>query len=210
VKRSVLVLLLAASAALVRPAAAQVWGQYTSAETVPVNGHLFGGYLHASNNFLGLLAQLRLSFYPNIDFGFQGGLTRISTSAGNDVTSLRIGTDLKALVAHTPRLDWSLGGALGVETGDNLHVLTVGPTVVASHTFGNASGGGVTPYAGAGLMFSNVEIEDRSFTDFSMPFRLGAEFRLAPEVRLCAELQLRASDEVNDDFGIVTGVNLPF
>src|SRR4029077_6858714 len=71
VKRSVLVLLLAATPALVRPAAAQVWGQYTSAETVPVNGHMFGGYLHASSNFLGLLAQLRLSFYPNVDFGFQ-------------------------------------------------------------------------------------------------------------------------------------------
>ena len=208
-KRLALVLLLAAGAVLARPAGAQVYGQYTSAEVVTVNGHVFGGYVHASNNFLGLLAQLRLSFYPNVDFGFQGGLTRISL-AGGDVTTLRIGGDLKALVAHSSSGDIAVGGALGIDTGDHLHVLTIGPTVVASRTFGSASGAGITPYGGLGLLFSNVEIGSRQFTDFSLPFRAGAEFRLAPEVRLCAELQLRVSDEVNDDFGFVTGVNLPF
>lgn len=208
-KRLALVLLFAAGAAFARPAAAQVYGQYTSAEIVPVNGHMFGGYVHASNDFLGLLAQLRLSFYPNVDFGFHGGLTRISL-AGGDVTSLRIGGDLKAQVAHSTQGDIAIGGALGIETGDHLHVLTVGPTVVVSRTFGTSSGAGITPYGGLGLLFSNVEIDDRQFTDFSMPIRAGAEFRLAPEVRLCAELQLRVSDEVNDDFGFVTGVNLPF
>ena len=208
-KRSIVVLFTIASAVLARPAQAQVWGQYTSAEVVPVNGHLFGGYVDASQNVLGLLAQLRLSFYPNVDFGFQGGLERVSR-AGSDVTSLRIGGDLKALVVHDARGDLSVGGALGVETGDHLHVLSVAPTVVVSRTFGPASGAGVTPYAGMGFRFSNVELGDRQFTDFSVPFRLGAEFRLAPEVRLCAELQLRASDQVNDDFGFVTGVNLPF
>lgn len=209
VKRLALVLLFAAGAAFAPPAGAQVYGQYTSAEIVPVNSHMFGGYVHASNDFLGLLAQLRLSFYPNVDFGFQGGLTRISL-VGGDVTSLRVGGDLKAQVAHSSAGDIAIGGALGIETGDHLHVLTVGPTVVASRTFGTASGAGITPYGGLGMLFSNVEIGDRQFTDFSLPFRAGAEFRLAPEVRLCAELQLRVSDEVNDDFGFVTGVNLPF
>jgi hypothetical protein len=209
VKRSALVLLLVISAVLARPAEAQVYGQYTSAEVVPVNGHLFGGYIHASNDFLGLLAQLRLSFYPHLEFGFQGGLTRISL-AGGDVTSLRIGGDLKAQVMHSSSGDVAVGGALGIETGDQLHVLTLGPTVVVSRTFGAATGAGITPYGGVGFLFSNIEIGTRQFTDFSLPFRAGAEFRLAPEVRLCAELQLRASDEVNDDFGFVTGVNLPF
>ena len=208
-KRSLVWFLLAAGAVSASPARAQVYGQYTSADVVPVNGHLFGGYVHASNGFLGLLAQLRMSFYPSVDFGFQGGLTRISLPGG-DVTSLRIGGDLKAQVIHGSSGDISVGGALGVETGDHLHILTLGPTVVVSRSFGAANGSGVTPYGGVGILFSNVEIGSRQFTDFSLPFRAGAEFRLAPEVRLCAELQLRASDEVNDDFGFVTGVNLPF
>lgn len=208
-KRSLVVLVLAVSSFAARPSMAQVFGQYTGAETVPVNGHMFGGYVHASSDFLGLLAQLRLSFYPNVDFGFQGGLTRI-TLPGGDVTTLRIGGDLKAQVARTPSGDLSLGGALGIETGDELHVLTVGPTAVVSRTFGTSTGAGLTPYAGVAFLFSNIEIGTREITDFSLPFRVGSEFRLAKEVRLCAEIQLRASDEVNDDFGFVTGVNLPF
>jgi hypothetical protein len=207
VKRLLVTLALAASFVAARPSMAQVFGQYTGAEVVPVNGHLFGGYVHASSDFLGLLAQLRLSFYPNVDFGFQGGLTRI-TLAGGDVTTLRIGGDLKAQVIHGPSGDLSVGGALGIETGDELHVLTVGPTLVVSRTFGSNTG--LTPYAGVGFLFSSVEIGTREISDFSLPFRIGSEFRLAKEVRLCAELQLRASDEVNDDLGFVTGVNLPF
>ena len=54
-------------------AGAQVFGQYMGAEIVPVGGHLFGGYLQASQDQLGLLGQLRLSFYPGVDFGFHGG-----------------------------------------------------------------------------------------------------------------------------------------
>src|SRR5258705_6644118 len=53
---------------------AQVPGQFTGAEILPVNAHMYGGYLVASNNVVGGLAQLRLSFYPGVDFGFQGGL----------------------------------------------------------------------------------------------------------------------------------------
>ena len=121
-----------------------------------------------------------------------------------------MGTDIKAQVIHGPSGDFSIGGALGIETGDELHVLTVGPTAVVSRTFASESGVGFTPYASVGFLFSNVELGTREFTDFSLPFRIGSEFRLAKEVRLCAELQLRASDDVNDDFGFVTGVNLPF
>jgi hypothetical protein len=209
VKRTLITLATAAALLASRPASAQVYGQYTGAECVPLGGHLFGAYLHASRDFFGLLTQLRLSFYPNVDFGFQGGLTRISLRGG-DVTTLRVGSDIKFKVVHARQVDLSLGGALSVETGDHLHLLTLGPTAVASRTFGGSSGAGITPYAGVGLLFTNAELETREFTDFSMPFRLGAELRLAPEVRLVAEVQLRASDEINNDIGFTTGVNLPF
>ena len=189
---------------------AQAYGHYTGAETVPMGGHLFGGYVQVSEGFLGLSGQLRLSFYPSVDFGFQGGLTRTDASPGNEVTTLRVGTDLKVQVSMAQDYDMALGGALGVETGDNIHLLTVGPTFTLSRGFGNPAGAGVTPYAGVGLLFTDADILDQQSTDLAIPFRFGAEFRLSPEIRLVGEVQLRASDPYTDGVSIVTGVNLPF
>lgn len=200
--------LLAAALVPTSAAQAQVQGQFTGAEPVPVSGHLFGAYLHASENFFGLLAQLRLSFYPDLDFGFQGGLTRVEVGT-EDFTTVRVGGDLRYLVMRDRPLDVAIGGTLGVETGDDISVLTLGPSVVLSRTF-QIGAGGVTPYGSMGIFFSNADVLGSQSADFSVPFRFGAEFRLSPEVRLIGELQLRASDNVNDDVGFATGVNLPF
>jgi len=189
-------------------ARAQVFGQFTGAETVPEGGHVFGAYVHASEDLFGLVSQLRLSFYPNVDFGFQGGLNRLEVE-GDDQTTLRIGGDLKFLLAKGGFLDISAGGALGVETGDGLSILTLGPSVVVSKTFPMGNGG-VTPYGSAGIFFSNEDIGDNQDSDFAVPFRFGAEFKLSPEIKLVGEIQLRAGNETNDDFSFVTGVNLPF
>ena len=75
-------------------AGAQAFGQFTAAQTLPVNGHLAGGYIQSSSSQLGVLGQLRLSFYPGVDFGFQGGFSR-HDYAGGDRTTLSLGTDLK-------------------------------------------------------------------------------------------------------------------
>jgi hypothetical protein len=188
---------------------AQVYGQFTGAETVPMGGHVFGAYLHASQDIFGLLGQLRLSFYPNVDFGFHGGITRIQFGS-SDRTTLRLGGDVKFQVIKAGAVDLSAGGAVGVETGDEISVLTIGPTMVASKTFPMGATGGITPYAGLGLLFSNVDVRSNQTTDFSVPFRFGSELKLSPELKLVAEIQLRANDEVNDDFSFLTGVNLPF
>ena len=193
-------------------ARAQVFGQFTSAETLPVNGHLFGAYLNASENFFGLLAQLRLSFYPDLDFGFQGGLTRIDAQ-GTDATTLRLGADFKYLVLRAQQgapVDVGVGAGLGVETGDNLSVLTLGPSLVASRNLALGSSTGITPFLGVGLLFANLDVFDHEFTDFSVPFRFGSEFRLSQELRVAAEFQFRVKDDFNDDVSFVTGVNLPF
>jgi hypothetical protein len=211
VKRILAAVALAASVTAA-PAGAQVFGQLVPAEPVPVNGHLFGGYLSASENAVGLLAQLRLSFYPNIDFGFHGGLTRVDI-AGDDLTVLRVGTDIKFLVASANEslpIDLSLGGALGLERGDDFDVLSLGPTIVASRNLTIGEGGAITPYAGLGLLFNSLNIGDADETDVSFPIRLGTEFRVSPELRIMAELQLLLEDEFNDDIGFVTGVNMPF
>lgn len=203
-------ILLAATLFLIpHSARAQIHGQFMGAEPVPMNGHLFGAYIQASEDFLGLIAQLRLSFYPDIDFGFQGGLTRVQVGDA-DFTTVRVGGDLRYQVIKASPMDVAIGGALAIETGDDISVLTLGPTVVLSRTFPVGSGGGIIPYGGVGLFFSNADVLGSETTDFSLPFRFGAEFRFSQEVRLTGELQLRASDSVNDDIAFVTGVNLPF
>lgn len=191
---------------------AQLFGQYSGAETVPMNGHLFGAYLNASENVVGLSAQLRLSFYPNIDFGFQGGLSRVNYPRRADRTVLRMATDLKFAVARADErfpFDVALGGAVGVESGDGYQVIALGPTVVASRAYGGPAGG-FTPFLGTGLLFSNIDVGPTSTSDMSIPLRGGAEWRVAADLRITGELQLRISDDFNDDVALSVGVHLPF
>ena len=194
------------------PTHAQVYGQFTGAETVPVGGHLFGAYAFSSENVVGLLSQLRLSFYPHVDFGFQGGIARQDYKGGNR-TTIRLGTDLKVKVldasAQLP-VTVAIGGDLGVESGDDFNVLTLGPTVVAGRYFTLGQNSGVTPYARVGLAITNIDVGPLKETDISVPLRLGGDFRVAPELRLALELQLHLGDVFNDNVGLAAGVNLPF
>jgi opacity protein-like surface antigen len=194
------------------PATAQVFGQLTSAEILPLNGHQAGFYLSASDNTLGGLAQLRLSLYPGIDFGFQGGLQRV-TWQGADRTTLRLGGDLRAAIAHSGEgfpFDIAAGGALGVETSDNYHVLTLMPSGVVSRSYGVGQNGSIAPYLGLGISFANVDAGAIRQTFLSVPLRLGANFHVMPGLSLSAEMHLPIGDGFNDSFGVVTGVNMPF
>lgn len=200
------------------PASAQVYGQFTGAQTVSNGGRMFGAYLVSSENVLGVLGQLRLSFYPNVDFGFIGGISRTDTQAGNR-TTLRLGTGIKVKIADsssTVPVALALVGDLGIETGDGFHVLTVAPSVVASRSFALGSSSAFTPYGRVGITISNVDLGDVpgvgsvNDSDVSFPVHLGAEFELAPQLRVAAELQLRLDDDYGDDIGVGMGVNLPF
>ncbi|MGH7730343.1 MAG: hypothetical protein ACRENJ_03745 [Candidatus Eiseniibacteriota bacterium] len=205
---------LVAVAALVPagPARAQAFGQYTGATVVPVNGRMFGAYLNLSEHVVGGLAQLRLSFYPGLDFGFHGGLSRLDPGGiVSTRTTLRLGGDVRwqlpALTGSFPA-DLAVGASLGVETADRFKVVTLGPTAVASRQLGD--GGGVVPYGGLALLFSNRDAFGVEDSDISVPLRLGLEARLSPELRLIAEFQLFIADRYNDDVGFVTGLNMPF
>ena len=206
------ILAVAGALALPASASAQVFGQFTGAQTLPVNGHLAGGYLQSSSNVLGLLGQLRLSFYPGVDFGFQGGFARQSYRSG-DRTTLRLGTDLKYQIVQ-PAADYpysfSVGGGLGVETGDHWSVLSLGPTVVSSRTFAGNGDLTFTPFASLGLQFNNINVGSLNDSDVSIPLRFGSEMRLNSQLTLTGELDLRLSDSFNDDVGFSLGVNSPF
>jgi hypothetical protein len=195
---------------------AQVLGQYAGAQVLPAGSHLFGGYLDVSSNVVGLMAQLRLSFYPGVDFGFQGGASRLSQD-GSSRGTLRLGTDLKITAHHAApgaNYELALGGALGVETGDNYSQVAIGPSLVVStrvHSASDASAsGGFSPYAGAMILFTSVDSGPSNDTGFSVPVRLGAEFQATPAARFTAEVVLRIADNFRDTAAFNVGVNLPF
>lgn len=205
-------LALAAVLATPAPSWCQVFGQFTGAQPLEVNTRLAGGYLTSSDNVFGLLAQLRLSFYPAVDFGFQGGFARQSFRGG-DRTTLRLGTDLRYQVVEASAdapFSVAVGGGLGVETGDDWNVFSVGPNVVGSRAFQGNGEVQFTPFVGAGILFTNVNVGSLDDTDVSMPLRVGSELRLNQQISLTAELQLRLSDSFNDDVGFAVGINSPF
>lgn len=197
--------------ALAAPAGAQVYGQFTGAATVPVGSRLFGGYVLSSENTLGMLAQLRLSFYPNVDFGFHGGIARQDFPAG-DRTTIRLGTGMKVKLSDSTAalpLTLAIAGDLGIETGDDYNQLVVAPSIIVSRTFGTGSGA-LTPYARIGLAIARVDLGDVDDSDLSIPLRFGADFQVAQQLRLVAELQLNLSDSHGDDVGLGAGINIPF
>src|SRR6185312_3153437 len=106
--------------------------------------------------------------------------------------------------------DLEFGGAIGVETGDDISILSLGPTAVASRSFALAGNSSWVPYAGVALLFNQTELNQEKDSGVTLPLRLGSEFRFSPEFRVMAELQFPLNDDFHDDFGLATGVNLPF
>lgn len=213
-KRIVPAMLVVAALATAPQARAQVFGQYMGASVTPVNGHVFGAYANISSHVVGGLSQLRLSFYPKLDFGFQGGLTHLDPGGTySSRTTLRVGGDvrwqLNSLTGSFPA-DLALGASLGVETSDQYKVVTLGPSFTASRAMGGADGGGYIPYAGVALNFSSRDALGIEDSDISVPLRLGLVSRLSPACHLVTELQLYIADRFNDDVGFSAGVNMPF
>lgn len=205
-----LVLSLVVSLLAAAPALAQIHGAFSEARVVPVNGRLGGAYLQFDKSSATLMGQLRLSFYPNFDFGFLGGLSRIDVSH-NTRTSVRLGGDFRGQIASQGPafpVNLSLGGAIGVESADDFTILSVGPTAVVSRQID--ADGKWFGYGGASLLLSRSEIARVRNTDTSLPLRAGVEFFPNPDLRLLAEAQLAVSDDIRDDFSFTFGVLLPF
>jgi len=201
---------LAVSLLAAAPALAQVHGAFSEARVVPVNGRLGGAYVQFDKSSATLMGQLRLSFYPNIDFGFLGGLSRIDVNR-NTRTSVRLAGDFRGQIAtQGPAfpVNLSLGAAIGVESADDFTILSVGPTAVVSRQLD--PDGKWFGYGGASLLLSRDEISSQRKTDTSIPLRAGVEFFPNPDLRLLAEGQLAVSDDIRDDFSFTLGVLLPF
>jgi hypothetical protein len=193
-------------------AEAQLPSNYSGAVPLAVNSRFLGVYVPLSSHTAGALAQLRLSFFPSVDFGFQGGLSRLDRNSGNR-TLLRLGTDIKIAVAHaTPGMpvDIALGGSLGVWNGDDYSLVAVGPTGVASHTWRRGQSGEFTAIGGLGLGFTTLNTRAFDHTDFYVPVRLGGELTVSPMARIVGEIEFRVGLDAGDDVGVTLGANLPF
>jgi hypothetical protein len=194
------------------PAAAQVFGQFNAARPLPVNGHEFGGYVEFSENLLGFVGQLRLSFHPGVDFGFQGGLGRYDSGA-SDVTTARLGTDFKYLAASMEQgspVDLGIGAAIGLETGDGLSLLSLGPSLVASRPVTVGGEPRLVPYASVALLFSRVDAGAGDTNDFTAPIRVGTEIDMGPGLRASAELKLLLGETFQDDVSLAVGIRTSF
>lgn len=194
------------------PARAQTYGQYGGAAPIPSGTHLTGFYLNASDNLFGVLGQLRLSFYPGVDFGFQGGLAR-TTFGDNSRTTLRLGTDIKMRMREAGEagpVDMAMGAHLGVETGDGYDILRIGPTFSVSAPVAFGQNSMFVPYGGLGISFNRLDTQLGVESDFAYPLRLGGEMRFMPQVRFLAEIQINIHDDINDSVEAAAGVNLPF
>src|SRR5262249_35116920 len=165
------------------PALAQVHGIFNDAKVVPVNGHLGGAYLQFDQSSAALMGQLRLSFYPNLDFGFLGGLSRIDVN-DNTQTTVRLSGDFRGQIftqsANFP-VNMTLGAALGVETADDFTILSLGPTAVASRQLDSRAQW--VGYGGASILISRLSRSNNgSTTDTPLPLRAGPAFLPHPHL----------------------------
>jgi opacity protein-like surface antigen len=210
VKRLLAPALALAIACAASPALAQVYGILSDAKVVPVNGHLGGGYLQFDKSSATLMGQLRLSLYPNMDFGFVGGLSRLDIE--NDTkSSVRLATDFRGQIANQDAsfpVSITLGAAIALESADGFSLLSVGPTAAASRVLDQANQWTAT--FGASLLLSRSEIDGNRNTDTSMPLRLGLQYAPNADLRIMSEAQLAVSDEIRDDFSFTLGVLFPF
>ena len=209
-KRLLAIGLAAALACAASPALAQVYGLLNDAKVVPVNGHLGSAYLQFDKSSATLMGQLRLSLYPNFDFGFVGGLSRLDIE--NDTkSSVRLATDFRGQVATQSAnfpMHITLGAALALESADGFSLLSVGPTAAASRVLDQANQWTAT--FGASLLLSRSEISGERNTDTSLPLRLGLQYAPNSSLRILSEAQLAVSDEIRDDFSFTLGVLFPF
>jgi len=193
-------------------AGAQSFGPYSSARILPVEGRSAGFYLTGSESNTGLMSQLRLSFYPGVDFGFQGGLARLESS-GSDRTLVQVGADVRigvAQMASGAPFDLALGGGFGIDTGDDYSVLSLGPMAFASRSFPAGASGSLAPYTVAGVAFSSASAGGENRSEVTLPVNLGLEFRPHTALSITSELQVRLASRYRDDFGLGIGVAFAF
>lgn len=189
---------------------AQVFGQWTSARVLDVNAHRFGGQVEFSKHAVGLLGDLRLSLYPDVDFGFQGGFTRLQLEGGNLATA-RLAADFRfqaMRASDTAPLDLAFGAFIGLESGDRIGRLVVGPSAVASRGITIRGAERAIPYLGVQARYTQFEFHGIQRDDFSMPLRVGCQFPVMQGLRVSGEAQIRLGDDIDDHDALGIGVEI--
>ena len=195
-----------------QPARSQSLGQFGGAAPLPMNSKVISTFVDASSHEVGFVTQLRLSYYPDVDFGFQGGVKRLDY-ADNGGNALRLGADFKVAAARVRSgfpVDLSFGAGLGVDTGDNLSVLTMGPDAIASRAYPVGGSSVLEPYASLGLCYASVNSNLQDDTGIQWPLRLGAEYRFTQDLRFAMELKQYYGTHFGDRNGFAIGTTFAF
>jgi hypothetical protein len=195
------------------PAQAQVFGQFSGGSLLPMGKNAIGGYVELSDNLIGVLGQVRSSFQEKTDFGFQGGVG-IYDRSGNNVTAVRLGADFRMLARprdERVKVDLVFGAGIGVETGDDLNILRLGPSLIAGMPAGGTPDAPrFRPFGGIEMLFNREQVGDENRSGLTMPVHLGTEWMVAPGVKLYGELQWRVGNEFGDQTAISTGISSTF
>jgi hypothetical protein len=188
-----------------------MFAQLGGAKPLAMNTHAVGGFVYSSDDQFGLQGDLRMSIYPGVDFGFLGGVSRLSTPAG-DRGIFRFGTDVQAEIGTGGSfpLDIGVGGSLGIEIGDDFLVLGIGPELRLSREFPMGSSGTITPYGGVLLAFNRVDVAGTDEVEITTPFRLGADLTTGTGLGFLMEFQLTELHSFADDFLFSAGARMPF
>jgi hypothetical protein len=207
------IVMLGALALIPSAAGAQVFGQFTGGSILPMSRNAIGGYLELSANLIGVTGQVRSSFQPNTDFGFQGGVG-IYDQGGGNLTAVRLGADFRMLARQRDesfKMDLVFGAAIGVETGDDFNILRLGPSLIASRPLGGTpENPRFRPYIGFELLFNREQVDDTNRSGMTLPFHVGTEWQLAPGLKLDAELQARIGNMYGDEAAFSTGLTTTF
>jgi hypothetical protein len=190
---------------------AQSFGPLTGVRVLDPDGRLFGVYLNGSDNAVNLLGQLRLSVYPGVDFGFQGGLARLDVADRNR-TGLDLGADVRWGIGgqRSGLLQLAVGGGFKVEVASDYTVISGGPLLGVGTTFGVGGNSRIEPYAYGGISVASADIDDDKRTDWSFPLKVGATFDMSGALMLVPELEFRFDDQLRDDIALTLGINFPF
>jgi hypothetical protein len=107
-------------------------------------------------------------------------------------------------------LDLSVGGALGMEIGDDYLLLGVGPEFRLSRTLPLGRSSMITPYGSVLIAFNRTDVGTDDKVEASFPVRIGADLKTSTGLGFLMEFQLTEPHSFADDFMFSAGAKMPF
>ncbi|MGH7724758.1 MAG: hypothetical protein ACREOU_04955 [Candidatus Eiseniibacteriota bacterium] len=199
------ILVLGFGVGLAGSAHANAFGQHRPAHPIPGGNNMLGVYLLLGDQVddVGLLGQVRFTSSSSFDWGLQLGFADAGDGAA------LIGADIRPILKRADSefpLDLAFDAGIGLLIADEVTVLSIVPTLEASHRFElEGSDGALSPYGSLGLNINNVSVDGGDDdTDVDVIARFGLEWEATRKLQLIAEIG------VGNGTDFTLGANIPF